>query len=398
MSLGLLLFASNPPAPERPKFQFKTAASVTSYTLPTGFSATGLQVDWGDETLDTNTTHTYATAGQYTITCYYATLSSIGTVTNTWGISEIMQLDANNITSVSFTQDKTISKIGTSGKVDFSGVSNCDQMFYQCTSLTSIANLDFSGATSCWRFFQGANTLTSADVTISNKCKSFDNFFTNANALTEISSNIDFSGGTSFDACFQGCTALTTIHTLATGGCSNFNNFFQGCSNLVSIASIDMTGASGASGVEEMFEGCNALTSIPTGFDIGSCTSLWLVFEGTAVTEIPMFDSSALTSADESFENCTQLTTIPALNFSKVTTMYNTFNNCPALTSIGITGIGVNITLSGTALGHDGLVTLFNNLATVTSTTTIILSSAQMAALSSSEQAIATGKGWTLTT
>ena len=46
--------------------------------------------------------------------------------------------------------------------------------------------------------------------------------------------------------------------------------------------------------------------------------------------------------------------------------------------------------------GHDSLMSIINNLATVTTTQTLTLGSTNLAKLSSEEKAIATNKGWTL--
>lgn len=394
MSLGLLLFASKAITVVRPKWQFKTVANTSSFSLPAGFSATNILVDWGDDLTSTSTSHTYANAGQYVITVYYDTLSSLGTTPITAPIEEFMWLDANDITSGDslFSQSTTLKKIGT---VDLSKAKVCDQMFYQCTNLTEIDSLDLSSCTSAWRFLQGCSTLTTiTSLTITNKCKSFDNFITNCSVLTALPHTLDSSGATSMNSWCSGCTAITDLGGMSNfTGIADFSNMFSGLSNIVQM---HLAMSSTTSDVEEMFEDCSSMNIILGTFDIGSATSLWLTFEGTALTEIPDFDASGLTTADESFENCTALTDIPALDFSGVTSLYRTFNNTPALTNIQITGIKVSFDLSTTGITADSqVINLFSNLATV-SGQTITLNATQYEAIVTNglSGSTATGKGW----
>ena len=97
------------------------------------------------------------------------------------------------------------------------------------------------------------------------------------------------------------------------------------------------------------------------------------------------------------FQNCTYLTTVPQFDVSNVTSMSSTFNGCTSLKSILMTGMKVNFDISAsTQFEESDLVTILNNLATVTSTKTLTMGSTNLAKLTDAEKAIATNKGWTL--
>ena len=115
------------------------------------------------------------------------------------------------------------------------------------------------------------------------------------------------------------------------------------------------------------------------------------------ITTIPQLNTSKVNSIDGMFYNCSKLTTIPALDVSKVKYATNTFNNCTNLKSILMTGMKVSFDISAsTKFEESDLVTILNNLATVTTTQTLTMGATNLAKLTDEEKAIATNKGWTL--
>lgn len=91
------------------------------------------------------------------------------------------------------------------------------------------------------------------------------------------------------------------------------------------------------------------------------------------------------------------LTTIPNLDVSSVTNMSGTFTDCVRLKTFLMYGMKVSFNISSsTQFEESDLVTILNNLATVTSTETLTMGSTNLAKLTDEEKAIATNKGWTL--
>lgn len=112
---------------------------------------------------------------------------------------------------------------------------------------------------------------------------------------------------------------------------------------------------------------------------------------------IPQLNTSNVTSIDAMFYNCSRLTTIPALDVSKVKYATNTFVYCTNLKSILMTGMKVSFDISAsTKFERADLVTILNNLATVTTTRTLKMGATNLAKLTEEDKAIATNKGWTL--
>ena len=117
----------------------------------------------------------------------------------------------------------------------------------------------------------------------------------------------------------------------------------------------------------------------------------------SSLTTIPQLNTSKVKIMDGMFYNCSSLTTVPQLDVSSVTDMSNMFKKCSSLKSILMTGIKAYLNISdSTKFEESDLVTILNNLATVTSTKTLTMGSTNLAKLTDEEKAIATNKGWTL--
>ena len=115
------------------------------------------------------------------------------------------------------------------------------------------------------------------------------------------------------------------------------------------------------------------------------------------ITTIPQLNTSKVTAIDGIFYNCASLTTIPDLDVSNVKYATNSFNGCMNLKSILMTGMKVKFNISAsTQFEESDLVTILNNLATVTTTQTLTMGATNLAKLTDEEKAIATNKGWTL--
>lgn len=122
-----------------------------------------------------------------------------------------------------------------------------------------------------------------------------------------------------------------------------------------------------------------------------------MFYRCSSLTTIPQLDTSKVKIMDGMFYNCSSLTTVPQLDVSSVTDMSNIFKNCSSLKSILMTGINAYLNISAsTNFEKSDLVTILNNLATVTSTKTLTMGSTNLAKLTDEEKAIATNKGWTL--
>ncbi len=129
-----------------------------------------------------------------------------------------------------------------------------------------------------------------------------------------------------------------------------------------------------------------------------SCYYLFIAYEGTSIDGLITYDdTSNVTDMSSMFTGCSNLTTVPQLNTSNVTSMSSMFYGCSKLKSILMTGMKTNFDISAsTKFERTDLVTILNNLATVTSTKKLTMGATNLAKLTDEDKAIATNKGWTL--
>lgn len=122
-----------------------------------------------------------------------------------------------------------------------------------------------------------------------------------------------------------------------------------------------------------------------------------MFYNSRRLTSIPQLNTSNVKKMDGTFSYCSSLETIPQLDVSNVTSAINMFFQCSYLKSILMTGMKVSFDIHwSTRFETDGLVTILNNLATVTTPQTLTMGATNLAKLTDEEKAIATNKGWTL--
>ena len=116
-----------------------------------------------------------------------------------------------------------------------------------------------------------------------------------------------------------------------------------------------------------------------------------------SVVEFGAFDASKITSLSSAFIWNQRLKVIPAWDFSNVTSFSGSWGYCTALSEFHAYGMKVSFDLHYSALTHDAILEVFNNLSSgVAEGTTLTLGSDKLALMSDDEKAIATEKGWTL--
>ena len=228
---------------------------------------------------------------------------------------------------------------------DTSNVTNMSNMFYYCENIATIPQLDTSKVTNMGSMFNSCYSLTSVP-------------------------QLDTSNVTYMASMFYNCSMLTTIPKFNTSKVTNMASMFQYCSSLTTLPQLD---TSNVTNMSNTFQYCSSLTTIP------------------------QFDTSKVSNMYYLFQNCTSLTTIPPIDVSKVTNTYYMFGGCTSLKSILMQGMKVSFDIhASTKFEESDLVTILNNLATVTSKQTLTMGATNLAKLTDDEKAIATNKGWTL--
>ena len=175
---------------------------------------------------------------------------------------------------------------------------------------------------------------------------------------------------TNMNALFRGKDSLITFKELNTSKGVNLGYLFAQTDKLKNIPQID---TSNAEYMYDMFYDCPQLESIP-----------WM-------------NTSKVKDMSSAFRSCPKLTIIPAYNVSNVNEMNYIFLGSTSLKSILMYGMKVSFDLSSsTKFEREDLVTVLNNLATVTTTQTLTLGKVNLAKLTEEDKKIATDKGWTL--
>ena len=173
---------------------------------------------------------------------------------------------------------------------------------------------------------------------------------------------------------------------------------------------------SGYTNMSRMFSNCSSLVSVPA-LDTHNVTDMSYMFcQCSAITTVPYLDTAAVTDVSGMLSNCSSLVSVPTLdigNVKYVTAGSNLgmFANCTALTDIGgLIDFGKSIAsdiLNSTEGTNGGMfykcrnisrqscINIFNNLYRVYNLK-IAFESAVLNRLQDEDIAIATNKGWTI--
>lgn len=179
----------------------------------------------------------------------------------------------------------------------------------------------------------------------------------------------------------------------ATNSCEYLMYEYDG----TNVSFLSKLNTSKVTNMDSMFSYCKNITSCPD-FDTSNVTNMRSMFINCKnLASAPLFDTSNATNMSSMFVYCMKLTTIPAFNVSNVTNLNGTFDYCNNLKSILMYGMKVKFNISAsTKFEREDLVTILNNLGTVTTATTLTMGSTNLAKLTDTDKEIATNKGWTL--
>ena len=222
--------------------------------------------------------------------------------------------------------------------------------------------------------------------------------FKECTSLTSIP-KIDTSNVTKMNGMFFKCSSLNTIPLLNTSNVTNMGGMFYKCSSLTTIPPLD---TSNVTNMSDMFNGCSSLTSIPQ-IDTSKVTDMNSMFNNcSSLTYISQIDTHQVKFMDNMFYNCSSLTSIPLLKVNNVVQISSILWGCRSVKYLGgFQGLRLSIT-SGFLdqcpdLTVESLMNVINNLDTAYNQT-LKFGSTNLNKLTPQQKAIATNKGWTLTT
>ena len=252
--------------------------------------------------------------------------------------------DTSEVTNTSYMFDSC--RATTFPSLNISKVTNALYMFYQCSNMTTTPLIDLSNVQNCGSVFRSCSSLTTCEISDFSNATTIDGLFANCRKLTNMPSQLITPKVTDTGFMFYQCSALTTAPEMNTSNVTNMT---------------------------KMFYYCNRLTTVP------------------------LYDTSKVTNMQEMFYSDYNLETIPAFDCTNVTNMNNIFAGCSSLKSILMTNIGVSLNISSSTLfERSDLLTILNNLQTVTSTKVLTMGATNLAKLTDEDKLIATNKGWTL--
>ena len=270
--------------------EWTTTANSETITLPYSAGTYSGTIDWGDGSTDINdgsvTTHTYATAGTYTVIItgdctgwYFGTYGGSTYLTSVvnWGQ---LQLGPEN-GGYNFYACPNLDLSSVQGTLDLTGVTNLDGLFFDCTSLTTINNIN------SW----------------------------------------DTSAITSMIGMFGNCSAFNQALTFNTSAVTSMNDMFNGCSAFNQSLSFNTSAVTSMNG---MFGNCSVFNSALT-FDTSSVTDMNSMFRACSVFNQPLsFNTSAVTDMGRMFRDATAFNQPLSFDTSAVTGMYQMFRDAPA--------------------------------------------------------------------
>jgi surface protein len=296
--------------------EWTTTANSESITLPYGTGTYTGTIDWGDGNTDVNdgsvTTHTYATAGTYTVIIdgdcigwYFGTYGGTTYLTSVvnWGQ---LQLGPEN-SGYNFYACPNLDLSSVQGTLDLTGVTNFDGLFLDCTSLTTINNI---------------NSWDTSAIT------SMNEMFVNCNSFNQALS-FDTSAVTSMSGMFSNCTAFNSALTFNTSAVTNMGSMFSNCS----VFNQPLTFNTGAiTDMSFMFENCSVFNSALTFSSTSAVQYMSSMFNNcTSFNQALSFNTSAVEFMDRMFRDATAFNqNISSFNTGAVTNMESMFKDATA--------------------------------------------------------------------
>ena len=239
-------------------FKITTTTSPQTFTIPChNYGTFNATVDYGDGTgsqtvtayNDSNLTHSFATAGQYTITIdgTFPNIRFDNDATSAALVDEVVDLgDVGWLMlygAFSGCTNLTAFNTGTSNTVNNTFT---QLMFKGCASLTTLdfTNFNTSNVTGFDRMFQGCASITTLDLSgfdTPNVTKMFLMFLGCTNLATLDVSSFETSSVTDMQLMFTGCTNLTSldIKHFDVTSVTNASSFLQGANNALTTAAYD---------------------------------------------------------------------------------------------------------------------------------------------------------------
>lgn len=263
--------------------------------------------------------------------------------------------------------------------------------------------------------FQQSTFTEFPDIFDFNNVSDFNNMFMNCNSLKTVKSVISTSKPNTMNSMFMNCSSLTTAPELDTLLCESMEGLFAYCTSLTTAPSYNLPMIGN---LNEMYYGCKKLTEVGdicgyNGSNEENLTELHYVsnmfYFCTSLKVAPHIPTRYVTFFIEMFGGCTSLETVPEYDASNAVNIQNMFYGCENLTNFGgLKNLKIDCVNSGLeecyGLSYESLLNIINGLYNFrangdnTTTRTIKLNYNSVGLLSDDDIAMATAKGWVIST
>jgi len=286
--------------------EWTTTAPSETIALPYGNGVYTGTIDWGDGNTDVNdgtiTTHTYATAGTYTViirgTCtgwYFGNAGGSPNITSVvnWGQ---LQLGPDNA-GYNFAYCPNLNLSSVQGTLNLTGVTNFDGLFFDCTSLTTINNInswDTSAVTSMGDMFSGCTAFNQALSFDTSAVTTMSSMFGNCSSFNQ-SLSFDTSAVTDMGQMFVNCTSFNQALSFDTSAVTYMAGMFANCTAFNQALSFD---TSAVENMRRMFRDATAFNQNISSWNTGAVTDMSEMFR-----DAPAFNQNIGTWNVENVQN-----------------------------------------------------------------------------------------------
>lgn len=326
-------------------------------------------------------------------------------------IKRTNDVDVEYVSSADFEADiKAInSRIDELNNTDISNFATKSELSEQVNELKGKikAKIDATG----FKFKNSTFTVFPDKFNFSN-VSDFNNMFMNCSNLKTVDTYFSPSGPSTMDGMFLNCSSLVEAPEIDTMLCESAEGMYSDCTSLTTVPSYTMAMMVN---LTEMFYNCKKLTEVGdiSGYsgnyeDMYDLQHLTSMFSGcTSLTTAPHIPTRYATLFLNMFLNCISLTTVPSYDATNAFNITSMFRGCTNLTNFGgLKNLKINCVDSGlekcSKLSYDSLINIINGLYDFrgngdnTTTLTIKLNYNSVGLLSDDDIAMATAKGWVI--
>ena len=222
----------------------------------------------------------------------------------------------NESTSNWFSNFSSLTSVSGLEYLNTQNVQNMTQMFYGCSSLTSLdlSSFDTQNVLSMSQMFYGCSSLTNLDLSSfdTQNVLSMSQMFYGCSGLTSLDvSKFNTTNVTSMAGMFYGCSKLTSLDVskFNTQEVTSMATMFYGCSGLTSL-DVSKFNTANVTSMAGMFYGCSGLTSLDVSkFNTKNATSIASMCygcSGLSLLDLRSFSTENLTEATDLYAACSE--------------------------------------------------------------------------------------------